>query len=141
MRTDKNEIPSTDVILALEKALKTAFTKSGFISDAKADSRVAMKIGLHMRSFRIDVSKLGHNRDYGYVGLRCKAGYKLTDSPTWSQREDFNHLVNDVFDRFKLSAQIKSGTFVVRSKSTGRVYQWSSTNAYNGGERLFEIKS
>ena len=140
IRTRTGEIPSTHTMLILESMLKNAMKKNGFISDAQAITRTSMKIGLHMCSFRIDVNVHGYNQDVGYIGSRCKAGFKRTSIPTWSQREDFNHMVNDCFDRLKLSATIKSGTFVIRTKE-GRVNAWSSSDAYNGGERLFEIQA
>jgi hypothetical protein len=141
IRDKRGEIPSTDLILKLERLLNSAMKKNGFISDAQAITRSSMKIGLHMCSFRIDPLVHGHNADKGYIGSRCKAGFKRTTIPTWSQREEFNHMVNDVFDSLKLSARIMSGPFTIRSKSTGRVDLWFPCQAYNGGDRLFEIVS
>lgn len=141
IRTHKGKIPSTDTILKLEKSLKNAMTKLGFISDVTLNTRTSIKIGLHMCSFRIDTTKHGHNADYGNCGIRTVKGYRLTSIPTWSQREQFNHMVNDCFDKLKLDAQIKSGAFPIRDKKTGRVNQWSPTTyAYSGGNRLFEIR-
>lgn len=140
IRTKTGELPSTDQILALEKLLKKKMHEKGFISDAKTLTRSSMKIGLHMCSFRIDTRIHGHNADVGYIGSRCKAGYKRTTIPTWNQREEFNHLVNDCFDKLKLNAKIMSGPFKIRCKTMGRINEWNSMNAYNGGERLFEIK-
>ncbi len=109
--------------------------KAGFITGSHRLTGSAIKIGLHMSSFRIDTAKLGHNARvgrtsaYGWHGIQCPKGYKRTNVPTWEQREDFNHLVNDVFDKFGLVATITSGNYTVRTRS-GRVNQW----AY-GGDR------
>jgi hypothetical protein len=140
IRDSNGLVPSTDLILTLERLLKQRFKAAGFISVVNANTRVSMKIGLHMCSFRIDPSSHGYNADTGYIGSRCKAGYKRTTIPTWKQREEFNHIINDCFDLLQLSAQIKSGPFVVRDKRSGRVNEWSSMDAYNGGDRLFEIR-
>lgn len=140
IRTKSNEIPSTDTILRLEKLLKSKMHKLGFISNATPLTRSSMKIGLHMCSFRIDTRVHGYNADIGYIGSRCKAGYKRTSIPTWKQREDFNHMVNDCFDRLGLSARIMSGNFKIRDAKEGRVNEWSPMDGYGGGERLFEIR-
>lgn len=137
IRTNKGEVPSTDTMLKLEQLLKKAMTKQGFISNAAALSRTGMKIGLRMCSFRIDTTKHGYNEDRGRIGSSCKAGYKRTSIPTWEQREEFNHMVNDCFDKLKLSAKIKSGPFVVRNGV--RVNEWNPNDAHFGGQRLFEI--
>ena len=139
IRTKSGELPSTDTLLKLTATLERAFARAGFITNVEPganDSRSNMKIGLHMRSFRIDKAVLGPNADHSCSGRMCKAGYKLTDIPTWAQRESFNHIVNDAFDKLKLSARIKSGEFLIRDKVHGRVNEWNSSNA-----RSFEIKA
>ena len=134
------DLPHTDILLRLEYHLKAVMKENGFVSNAQIITRSSMKIGLHMCSFRIDPLVHGHNADIGYVGSRCKAGFKRTNIPTWKQREQFNYMVNDAFDYFEIAAQIWSGCFEIRNKTTGRINEWSSLNAYGGGDRLFEIK-
>jgi hypothetical protein len=92
--------------------------KAGFITGSSVLSGGAIKIGLHMSSFRVDTAKLGHNariNDY----LKSLKGYKRTNVPTWDQRVEFNDLVNAIFNRWKLTARIVSGKFEVRSKADG----------------------
>jgi hypothetical protein len=90
----------------------------GFITEAQRLTGTALKIGLHMRSFRIDVNKVGHNaRISRYVD--SPKGYKRTDVPTWDQRVEFNNIVNKIFDKFGLEANIKSGCFTIRDKVKG----------------------
>ncbi len=137
----------------LAQALQTAIRDAGFISNvrlimpktAKPDQSdlrsivrairsagkpkrvsvpsIGLKIGLHMCSFRINPEVHGYN---GRIDRYSKtvAGYKRTAVPTWNQREDFNHLINEVFDTWKLSAVIKSGPYTVRTKS-GAVTNWN----------------
>lgn len=139
IRTVKGEIPSSETVLKLERLLLKKIKSIGFISNVTILTRSAVKIGLHMCSFRIDPAVHGHNEDYGYCGSRTKKGFKRTCIPTWGQREDFNHLVNDCFDELSLSARIMSGPFKVRDLKEGRVNEWSpSVTPYS--DRLFEIR-
>lgn len=136
----KNTLPSTDVLLKLERMLKDKFKKAGFNTEVTlGDTRHNMKIGLRMKCFTIIPSVCGYNADVGYHGSTTSKGYKKTCLPTWSQREEFNHIVNDCFDACKMSAKIVSGSFDIRTLD-GRVNEWSPMNAYNGGDRLFEIQ-
>lgn len=105
-------------------ALERAFKKAGFVSGAKVTGSSSLKIGLHMCSFRIDTAKLGHNADTSCVARKCKAGFKRTNIPTWKQREAYNHLVNDVFDKFYLRARICNSVFEIRNYEAGRINKW-----------------
>lgn len=120
IRTRKNELPSTDLMLDLERTLARRLEKAGFMTRVEAKTRSCLKIGLHRASFRINKAKLGSNARVQYQYGRSKKGYVRTDVPTWEQRVEFNDIVNDVFDRFKLSARIKSGIFSIRDRKTGR---------------------
>lgn len=103
-------------------ALIARFEFSGFITEVHQLGLTSIKIGLRMRSFRINTEMLGHNARLGYLnGLRqlmqCShtdVGFKRTDVPTWEQREEFNHIVNAVFDKYDISANIKSGPYTIR---------------------------
>ena len=136
IRTHKGEVPSTDTLLKLERCLLAKFKRAGFVSGVELKTRTRMKIGMHMCSFRIDTAKLGHNADRGYIGRRCKAGFKRTTIPTWSQRDAFNHIVNDCFDKFRLTARIVSGPYTIRV-GLHRVNAWDRTLA----PRSLEIES
>jgi hypothetical protein len=105
--------------------------KAGFETEAGLLSGGAIKIGMHMCSFRIITSKLGHNARTDRFNKSPK-GYKRTNVPTWEQREDFNHLVNDAFDKYKLTANIKSGPYIVRTKE-GREDSWYPQSGWIGG--------
>lgn len=109
IRTKQNEKPSMDVLNSVKTDLNLAFKKAGFITDVYIINNVSMKIGLHMRSFSLDLTK--HDRN-----LQCNPHLnpKLTNLPTWDQRVIFNNLINKVFNKYKLSANIKSGPFTIR---------------------------
>jgi hypothetical protein len=64
---------------------------------------------MHMASFRIDTNI--HNRNLYH---RPGAEPKLTNVPTWEQRVEFNDIVNAVLNKFKVSANVKSGDYTVR---------------------------
>jgi hypothetical protein len=125
--------PSKDVKLAthqledLCRDIVHEATKVGFKTAAHPLTGSAIKIGLHMSSFRIDTTKLGHNARLGRY-IKSPKGYKRTDVPTWEQRVEFNDLVNDVFDEYGLVALIKSGCYTVRDKRRGR---WNETDWEN----------
>lgn len=93
-------------------------TRAGFRTEVKRLTGSAIKIGLHMSSFRVDTSMLGHNARIGRY-TKSPKGYKRTDVPTWGQRVEFNNIVNSVFDDLGLCASIKSGQFIVRNKERG----------------------
>ncbi len=135
IRTKKNELPSTDQLLKLEKRLNKAFQKAGFITKVTlGDSRSNMKIGLHMASFKVDVNKIGHNAMVGKYKKSPK-GYVRTNTPTWEQRVEFNDIVNDCFNKSKLSARITSGKFLVRDLKQGAMdeqhWQEQSPDSYS----------
>lgn len=99
----------------------------GFNTEAHTLNGSAIKIGLHMASFRINTAMLGYNGRISRF-VSSPKGYKRTNVPTWEQRVEFNDLVNDVFDKYGLLANIKSGCFTVRDKKKGRhnEYDWEN---------------
>jgi hypothetical protein len=132
IRTNKGLKLTESELNTLCQTIVTKAAKMGFKTGASIISNGSIKIGLHMQSFRIITSKLGHNaRVRRYVD--SPKGYKRTNVPTWDQREDFNHLINDILDHWKLSANIKSGPYEVRSKADGRVNNWYPIDGYTGG--------
>lgn len=111
-------IPTERYLEDVCELIVAACERKGFKTDAHRLTGSAIKIGLHMSSFRVITSKLGHNARIGrYVD--SPKGYKRTDVPTWDQRVEFNNIVNKLFDKFGLVANIKSGCFTVRDKKKG----------------------
>lgn len=102
-------LPSTDVVLEIERTLRRRFEYAGFITKVEALTRTSLKIGLHMRSFKLD--RTIHDRNLRHNPY---LGSKLTDTPTWDQRVEFNNIVNIVLNKFKVSSNVKSGPFTIR---------------------------
>lgn len=130
----------------LRLELQRQFAKAGFETNIYMISSCSIKIGLHMKSFTIDPNILGYNAKVGRY-VNSPKGYKRTTTPLWEQREDFNHIVNDAFDKFGLQANIKSGYYKVRTVKGGRIDEWACVDfhgnpaepdvSYNGmGEEL-----
>lgn len=129
-------VPTTTQIMALASSLRSEFSGLGFITKVRVISNTEIKIGLGMCSFRIDRARHSSNLDIGYSGKRCKRGYKLTTTPTWEQREQFNHGINDVLDRFFIEANAKNSVVKIRDYEHGRISKWSPYD-FPGGERAF----
>lgn len=98
---------------AVLRELNRRFAKAGFRTNVEPLTATALKVGLHMCSFRID-------RDMHDRNLRHNpyTGTKLTDIPTWEQRVEFNNIVNAVLNKFKISASVRSGPFTIRDGLT-----------------------
>ena len=110
--------PSDILLRDLCELIVIRTAKAGFITKASQLTGSAIKIGLHMSSFRVDTAKLGHNARIGRY-IDSPKGYKRTDVPTWDQRVEFNNIVNRAFNQYGLVANIKSGCFTVRDKVKG----------------------
>ena len=95
---------------ALMVELKRRFNKAGFITGVNVQNNSSLHIGLHMRSFKLDVTK--HDRNLRHSP---HSSPKLTDVPVWDQRVEFNDIVNAVLNKYRVSANIKSGPFTIRS--------------------------
>lgn len=108
----------------LVNTLDHKLKKAGFVTEVTQVNSTSVHLGLHMRSFRIDPAKLGYNANTGRDYANTPKGYKRTTTPLWSQREDYNHVVNDVLDQFKLNATVKSGNYIVRDYMSGPVHYW-----------------
>lgn len=118
-------------ILHMEADLRCAFRLNGF--ETSVDLK-AGKIGMHMHCFHIDTTKLGYNvRINRWTVMKCKAGYKRDRNPTWTQREAFNHIVNNVFDYYLVDAKIVSGTYQIRCHMAGRYDHWEMPYATTNG--------
>ena len=117
----------------LAEALVLALGKKGYITDFTIKSKTGFTLGLHMRSFKIDIDKLGYNYRTGHF-VNTKTGYKRTDVPTWNQRVDYNNIVNSILNRYKISANVTSGNFIIRDGVNSKTeYDWSyNTDHYCG---------
>lgn len=125
--TEKQKILGTtmhNLCMELDKQLKLA----GFITDVNSYNRTTINLGLHMKSFIVDHNLLGYNArlDHGYRATI--KGFTRTSIPTWSQREDYNHIVNNVLDQFDVVCNVKSGEYIVRTRDNGRIDNWSYIN-------------
>jgi hypothetical protein len=136
IRNKDGKKPETNELLLLINKLEYAVARAGFITEVTQVNGSSVKVGMHMCSFRVDTERLGYNaRVNDYTVRHTKAGYKRTATPTWTQREEFNHIVNNVMDALTLSGSIKSGDYIVRTRD-GRVNEWSMPHAYDNGFRL-----
>jgi len=104
----KGQKPTHEQMIDIELALRARFARAGFITGVHLVNSARIDIGQHMRSFSLDTSK--HDRN-----LQCSP-YKerLTNLPTWGQRVEFNNIVNSVLNKYKVSANVKSGPYTIR---------------------------
>lgn len=122
------------LVVDVANYIQSEIDKAGFISHASATGPTSMHIGIHMGSFRIDPNMLGYNARLNNNWQKSPKGYKRTSVPTWEQRVEFNHIINNAFDKFKLKARIMSGEYLVRSFETGRKNSWSTLEPYYAPE-------
>ena len=117
----------------LGQALVLTLRKKGYITEFSTISASGFKLDLHMQSFKIDTEKLGYNYRTGCY-VNTKTGFKRTNVPTWSQRVDYNNIVNKVLNKYKISAKVVSGDFNIRDGVTSKTeYDWSyDTDHYEG---------
>lgn len=129
--------PDLNTLMRIVSKLEQRFKQAGFETCVEQVSSTSIHIGLNMRTFTIDVAKLGYNADRGqWAGSRCKAGYKRTRTPTWDQRVQFNDIVNEVLNQYSVVCSVRSGEYVVRTR--GRAYSESDWD-YN--DRSYDITS
>lgn len=97
----------------LTTELVTTLAKKGFVTGIDILSETSFKLGLHGRSFNVNIKKIGANlrRDHSRKSI---TGWKRTNVPTWDQRVEYNQTVQELFDKYNLSAKITSGQIVVR---------------------------
>ena len=100
----------------LEALVQTLLAKleiAGFLTEGSVINSSSIKIGMRMKSFVINVQKLGYNARYNPYG-KSKKGYSRTSTPTWDQRVQFNDMVNQVLNDLNISANVTSGPFTIR---------------------------
>ena len=92
---------------------------AGLHRDSEAEEALNEAIGLFekekarysrddTKTFSLDLRK--HDRNL-YVS---QSGDRLTNLPTWDQRVEFNNIVNAVLNKFRVSANVKSGFYTIR---------------------------
>ena len=108
-----NDKLSQDDLQALATELQYTLFRAGFRTNAKVVNSSRIDLGLHMKSFVIDINKLGYNARYSPY-CSSKKGFRRTSSPTWDQRVEYNNLVNEVLTKWAISANVKSGEFTIR---------------------------
>lgn len=104
----------------IQSQLEYRFAKAGFITEVSIVNKTSLKIGLWMKSFKLDTNKWDRN-----LQINPHLSPKLTTTPNWDQRVSFNNIVNSVLNKFKVSANVKSGPFTIRKgKQTFDKYDW-----------------
>lgn len=127
---------NSDQMNELVKDLDINLFNAGFVTEVRQLNSTSVKVGLYMCSFRINPAKLGYNARANSITLNTvKKGFKRTTIPTWNQREDFNHIINNILDKKKLDARVKSGEFIVRDYD-GRKNYWDMPEVFHNGYRL-----
>lgn len=104
----KGQKPTGVQLVDIMYDLKKRFQRAGFITGIEVKNTTSLKVGQHMRSFSLDITK--HDRN-----LQCSPyANKLTNLPTWDQRVEFNNIINSVLNKYKVSANISSGPYTIR---------------------------
>jgi len=86
---------------------------AGFITEGYIINSSRIDFKQHMRSFSIDINKLGYNASFN-PHMNYKAGYKRTNTPTWNQRVHYNNIINTILTNYDISCNIKSGEYIIR---------------------------
>ncbi len=122
----KNLKPKMWELEAIVQHLNHVIERSGFLTNASIVNSTSIEIKLrHMSYARINTKTRGYNyRVNSHSKMATKLGYKRTDALSWNQRVELNHLINDVLDKYKVSATIRAMEFVIRDKVSGRVNEW-----------------
>lgn len=124
---------SSEEMTQLVSDLKNSIDAMGFETNVYQVNSTSIHLGMHMCSFRIIPQRLGYNARANRCTITsCKTGYKRTTTPTWTQREEFNHAVNNILDSWKLTATIRSGEYSIRT-SKGRINQWDMPQPFHNG--------
>jgi hypothetical protein len=121
--------------------IQHAFKTFGFVTNVEVHTSTSIRIGLHMRSFQLDLDK--HDRNL-YIS---RAGNKLTNLPTWDQRVEFNDIVNKILNAFNVSANVKSGPYTIRQGTKSftenewhdQTPDWVRSNSINGWGGIVEV--
>lgn len=118
--------------------LEQSFKRAGFNTGVYIENSTALNITAGGSTFRVNTERLGHNYRVNRSSLAStKAGYKRSNLPTWDQRVEFNHAINDVLDAMSVTARVTAahGEFVVRTHD-GRVNSWYDNSGNSNWEWL-----
>lgn len=113
IRNRFNEKLNETSLQVLSIELLKKLNEAGFITDWHIVNSQSIKLGMHSKSFTVDVKRLGYNARYNPFS-RTKLGYTRTSTPTWDQRVQFNDIVNSVLNEFGITCNVKSGPFTIR---------------------------
>lgn len=127
LRTNEGKKLNAGQLQELRNALDSAIAADHFITYVSIINGSRIDTGMHMKSFTVNTDILGKNgRVYTYSARHSVKGYVRTNLPTWEQREQHNHTINGVLDRFEYKANIKSGPYDIRKFNTGAITYWGS---------------
>lgn len=132
----------------LARCLQSQVQNEGFVAWSRVVNSSRIDLSNSGCSFTINLNKLPYNARWtkwtieAFKEGHLKKPFIRTTTPTWEQRKDYNHLVNILLDRLKITCRVVSGPYEVRCKQWGRVNSWydhslSYTNSFN----YTEIKS
>jgi len=107
MSKNNNKLTALD-FTALIQDLENTIKALGFITEIEQVNSQSIKLGLHMRSFSIDLSVHGYNTQ------KRPYGQRRTNLPCWAQRVTYNDALNEVLDQHGISCNIKSGPYIIR---------------------------
>jgi hypothetical protein len=130
IRTKEGKKLTESEVATIAEFLRLKLEKAGFVTNVQFNSS-SIKLSKHSCSFTVDVAKLGYNARINHSTIDTyQTGFRRTNTPTWTQREEFNHVVNNVLDKYKLRARVKSGEYAIRHFHTGRVIDWTLPESY-----------
>jgi hypothetical protein len=90
----------------LNKALQDAIDNAGYISQVRNVNSSRIDVSNNGCSFVIDINKHGYN-------TRAHNGHK-TRFPTWTQRVEFNNIIQKVLDDNDISCNVTSLHYKIR---------------------------
>ena len=97
----------------IAEVLQLKINKAGFHAHVTVINSSRIDLSLRSKSFEVIPEILGYNAT-GFEG-GYKKGYKLTRTPTWDQRVEYNNIVNSVLTGYKIKAVVKSGLYTIRT--------------------------
>jgi hypothetical protein len=119
--------PTLEQAQKIARRLQGAFDKAGYLTEVSVVKPTLLNISKDGCSFKVDADKLGKTfKRYSIDGGQSwKKLQSYRGHPAWSQRVDFNNLLNSVLDALKVSANVGGRGFVVRS-GFNAISDWGS---------------
>ena len=93
--------------------LVVLLNEAGFITDCTVVNSSRIDLSYQKKSFVIDTARIGYNARLN-PHMNYKKGYARTQIPTWSQRVEYNNIINEHLDLLKVSCNIKSMHYIIR---------------------------